>query len=54
MMDKILHQIVWKLTSDDGENFLFLTDIIKGGERKYVRQHRGNKREPLSAVNYQM
>jgi hypothetical protein len=34
MMDKILQQIVWKLTSDDGENFLFLTDIIKGGERK--------------------
>jgi len=29
-MDKILQQIVWKLTSDDAEKFLLLADIIKG------------------------
>lgn len=33
-MDKILQQIVWKLTSDDVENFLFLADIIKGKENE--------------------
>lgn len=49
-MDKILQQIVWKLTSDDAEKFLLLADIIKGREGtgrgggvEYVLQHRRNK-----------
>jgi hypothetical protein len=56
MIDKILQQIVWKLTSDDGGKvFLFLSDIIKAREREnYVGQDTGNKREILSAVKYEM
>lgn len=60
-MDKILQQIVWKLTSDDAEKFLLLADIIKervsekgrggGGIRPAAQK---KQRRLLSAVKYAM
>lgn len=62
-MDKILQQIVWKLTSDDAEKFLLLADIIKGRVSERGRWGAGGgirpaaqkkQRRLLSAVKYAM